>query len=319
MKPCNGDWAAAYAGRSVRANNAKRNTPDILPRRTAGSSKIQEYRPLNGNHGAAMVHGVSAPVPSAPGRPRRVALFVTCLVDLFRPSVGFAAIKLLEEAGCTVEVPPLQVCCGQPAYNSGDRATTQAIAKQVIEAFEGFEAVVVPSGSCGGMLAHHYPGLFTDDPAWKSRAEDLGGRTFELMSFMVDVLKVRKVNARFDGTVTYHDSCSGLRELGVKAQPRHLLASVDGLTLREMKTPEVCCGFGGTFCVKYPEISNAMVGEKTADIVATGAGTLLAGDLGCLMNMAGKLQREGSPVSVRHVAEVLAGIGDHPPIGEVDR
>jgi L-lactate dehydrogenase complex protein LldE len=254
--------------------------------------------------------------PSPTSRPRRVAFFVTCLVDLFRPSIGFAAVKLLEEAGCTVEVPPLQVCCGQPAYNSGDRATTRAIAAQVIEAFEGYDAVVAPSGSCGGMLSHHYPGLFDDDPAMKARAENLAARSYELMAFLVDVLGVKKASARYDGTVTYHDSCSGLRELGVKAQPRWLLATVEGLSVREMKTPEVCCGFGGTFCVKYPEISNAMVGEKSADIAASGADTLLAGDLGCLMNMAGKLQREGSTVRVRHVAEVLAGMGDLPPIGE---
>ena len=170
-------------------------------------------------------------------RPRRVALFVTCLVDLFRPSVGFAAVKLLEDAGCTVEVPPLQVCCGQPAYNSGDRATTRAIAAQVIEAFEGYDAVVAPSGSCGGMLSHHYPGLFDDDPAMKARAEDLAGRSHELMAFLVDVLGVTTVAARYDGAVTYHDSCSGLRELGVKEQPRRLLRSVGGLELSEMKTP----------------------------------------------------------------------------------
>ena len=256
-----------------------------------------------------MVADVSSP-------PRRVALFVTCLVDLFRPSVGFAAVKLLEEAGCTVEVPPLQVCCGQPAYNSGDRASTRAIAAQVIDAFEGYEHVVAPSGSCAGMLSHHYPGLFDDDPAMKARAEDLAHRTHELMAFLVDVLGVTRVSARYEGAVTYHDSCSGLRELGVKQQPRTLLGSVTGLRLSEMATPEVCCGFGGTFCVKYPEISNAMVGEKTADIAASGADTLLAGDLGCLMNMAGKLQREGRAVKVRHVAEVLADMGDSAPIGE---
>jgi L-lactate dehydrogenase complex protein LldE len=255
------------------------------------------------------------PSASSP-RPRRVALFVTCLVDLFRPAVGFAAVKLLEEAGCTVEVPPLQVCCGQPAYNSGDRTTTRAIATQVIDAFEGYDAVVAPSGSCGGMLSHHYPGLFENNAALKARAENLARRSYELMAFLVDVLGVTKVSAQYDGRVTYHDSCSGLRELGVKQQPRHLLASVGGLTLSEMKSPEVCCGFGGTFCVKYPEISNAMVSEKAADIAATGADTLLAGDLGCLMNMAGKLQREGSAMRVRHVAEVLAGMGDDAPIGE---
>ena len=271
--------------------------------------------PLHPKFAAANLAFVST-LPSPQLSPRRVALFVTCLVDLFRPSVGFAAVKLLEDAGCTVEVPPLQVCCGQPAYNSGDRATTRAIAAQVIDAFDGYDAVVVPSGSCGGMLGHHYSGLFEDDPAMKVRAEDLAGRTYELMTFLVDVLGVTKVAARYDGVVTYHDSCSGLRELGVKDQPRRLLESVDGLQLREMKSPEVCCGFGGTFCVKYPEISNAMVGEKTADIAGAGADTLLAGDLGCLMNMAGKLQREGSPVRVRHVAEVLADMGDIAPIGE---
>lgn len=241
---------------------------------------------------------------------------MTCLVDLFRPSVGFAAVKLLEDAGCSVEVPELQVCCGQPAYNSGDRATTRAIASQVIQAFEGYDAVVAPSGSCGGMLSHHYPALFDDDPPMKKRAEDLAARSHELISFLVDVMGVTEVAARYDGRATYHDSCSGLRELGIKAQPRNLLRSVDGLTLQEMQNPEVCCGFGGTFCVKYPDISNAMVTEKTSDIAATGADTLLAGDLGCLMNMAGKLQREGRPVRVRHVAEVLAGMGDVAPIGE---
>jgi L-lactate dehydrogenase complex protein LldE len=265
---------------------------------------------------AAKVPGVSSSPSVSQTRPRRVALFVTCLVDLFRPSVGFAAIKLLEDAGCTVEVPPLQVCCGQPAYNSGDRATARAIAAQVIDAFEGFEAVVAPSGSCGGMLSHHYPGLFDDDPAMKARAEDLARRSHELVSFLVDVLGVNSVAARFDGAVTYHDSCSGLRELGVKQQPRRLLSSVKGLELKEMATPEVCCGFGGTFCVKYPEISNAMVGEKSADIARSGADTLLAGDLGCLMNMAGKLQRQGSAVRVRHVAEVLADMAGLAAIGE---
>jgi L-lactate dehydrogenase complex protein LldE len=262
------------------------------------------------------VSGSSSVSSSSQPRPRRVALFVTCLVDLFRPSVGFAAVKLLEEAGCTVEIPPLQVCCGQPAYNSGDRASARTIARQVIDAFEGFEAVVAPSGSCGGMLAHHYPGLFDDQPEMKARAEDLARRSHELISFLVDVLGVQSVKARYSGAVTYHDSCSGLRELGIRDQPRRLLASVDGLSLQEMKTPEVCCGFGGTFCVKYPEISDAMVREKTVDVAGSGASTLLAGDLGCLMNMAGKLQREGRPIRVRHVAEVLADMGDLAAIGE---
>jgi L-lactate dehydrogenase complex protein LldE len=166
------------------------------------------------------------------------------------------------------------------------------------------------------MLHEHYPALLAEDPAWAERAKDLAARTHELISFMTDVRSVKAVAARFASSVTYHDSCSGLRELGVQAQPRALLRSVEGLTLKEMQDSDVCCGFGGTFCVKYPDISNTMVGDKTACIVKTGAETLLAGDLGCLMNMAGKLQRQGARVEVRHVAEVLAGMTDAPAIGE---
>lgn len=247
---------------------------------------------------------------------RRVGLFVTCLVDLFRPTVGFAAVKLLEDAGCIVEVPALQTCCGQPAYNSGDRENAKAIARQVIAAFAGFDYVVVPSGSCGGMIKTHYPALFADEPSMAEEAGALAARTFELISFLADVLQITQVEARYPGVVTYHDACSGLRELGVKAQPRRLLDSVGGLALKEMATPEVCCGFGGTFCVKYPEISDKMVSDKVADIAATGADTLLCGDMGCLLNMAGKLSRLGKDVRVRHVAEVLAGMTDAaPPLG----
>lgn len=250
-----------------------------------------------------------------PGKPR-VGLFVTCLVDLFRPSIGFAAIKLLEAAGCTVDVPTTQTCCGQPAYNSGDRKDARAIARQVIAAFEGFDYVVAPSGSCAGMLKHHYRGLFAGDGEWEARAEAFAAKVHELVSFLFEIRGVSRVDAAFEGTVTYHDSCSGLRELGIRAQPRQLLKSVSGLKLAELGGADECCGFGGTFCVKYPEISNAIVEKKTAAIAASGAGTLLAGDLGCLMNMAGKLQRQGIPVSTRHVAEVLAGMTDQPPIGE---
>ena len=247
----------------------------------------------------------------------RVGLFVTCLVDIYRPTVGFAAIRLLERAGCQVEVPRAQTCCGQPAYNSGDRVTTREMARGILDAFGGFDYVVVPSGSCGGMLREHLPHLFDDDPNLKARADALGAKTHELVSFLTDIMGVAMVDAAYAGTATYHDSCSGLRELGVKAQPRRLLATVDGLTLTEMAEPEVCCGFGGTFCVKYPAISTRMVTDKTRDIVATGADTLLAGDLGCLLNMAGRLKREGSAVKVRHVAELLAGMTEQvPPIGE---
>jgi len=249
--------------------------------------------------------------------PPRVALFVTCLVDLYRPTVGFAAIRLLEQAGCRVDVPRAQTCCGQPAYNSGDRATARALAGDVLAAFSGYDYVVVPSGSCGGMLRHHYPALFDDDPNLKARADALAERTYELVQFLRDVRGVERIPARYEASVTYHDSCAGLRELGIKQQPRDLLRGVDGLTLRELPDSEVCCGFGGTFCVKYPEISTRMASDKAADIAATGADTVLAGDMGCLLNIAGRLKREGSPVRVRHVAEVLAGMTDAvPPIGE---
>jgi L-lactate dehydrogenase complex protein LldE len=245
----------------------------------------------------------------------KVGLFVTCLVDLFRPQVGFAAVKLIEEAGCDVAVPMAQTCCGQPAYNSGDNADARDIAQNTIRAFEGFDYVVAPSGSCAGMLKKHYPQLFADDPAWRERAEAFSARVHELVSFLTDVMGVGAVTARHTATITYHDSCSGLRELGIAAQPRALLASVEGLTLKEMQDPDVCCGFGGTFCVKYADISNAIVEKKTQTIEASGAELLLAGDLGCLMNMAGKLKRQGSAIEARHVAEVLAGMTDTAPIG----
>ncbi len=249
-------------------------------------------------------------------QPVTVALFVTCLVDLFRPTVGFAAVKLLEDAGCRVVVPERQTCCGQPAYNSGDRADAAAIARQVIDAFTGYDYVVVPSGSCAGMIKLHYPALFAGDAAMKARADDLARRTHELVSFLTDVRGVDAVAARFPGSVTYHDSCSGLRELGIKQQPRKLLGTVQGLELKELPGAETCCGFGGTFCVKYGEVSTEIAARKAADVIDTGAGTLLAGDLGCLLNVAGKLQRDGADVRVRHVAEVLAGMADGPAIGE---
>ncbi len=244
-----------------------------------------------------------------------VGLFVTCLVDLFRPNVGFSAVDLLEYAGCKVSVPAAQTCCGQPAYNSGDRADTRAIAEQVITAFEKFDYVVAPSGSCAAMLKKHYPALFADDEAWAKRANDFSAKVFELVSFLSDVMFLLDLKSPFTGSVTYHDSCSGLRELGIARQPRKMLSMIDGVELKEMKDPDVCCGFGGTFCVKYSDISNAIVEKKTANIEASGADMLLAGDLGCLLNMAGKLKREGKTVEARHIAEVLAGRLDVPPIG----
>ncbi len=247
---------------------------------------------------------------------RKVALFVTCLVDLFRPSVGVAAAELLEQGGCTVDAPRSQTCCGQPAYNSGDRRSAQAVARQVIATFEGYDHVVVPSGSCAGMIVKHYPELFADDAKWRERAQRLAAKTHELISFLHDVLGLKPKTVGAARNATYHDSCSGLRELGVAAQPRALLEGVDGLTLTPLPDADVCCGFGGTFCVKYPEISDRMVSDKARNIVSTGADLLLAGDLGCLLNMAGKLRRLGADVEVRHVAEVLAGLTDEPGIGD---
>ncbi|MCS6890330.1 MAG: (Fe-S)-binding protein [Rhodovarius sp.] len=253
----------------------------------------------------------------------RVALFVTCLVDLYRPSVGFAAIRLLEQNGCRVEVPLLQTCCGQPAYNSGDRTTAQDLAREVIGAFAGFDHVVVPSGSCAAMLVHHYPGLFAgSDPEWHARALELAARTRELTAFLHDVLREPRVAARHEAVAVYHDACSGLRELGIRTQPRALLSRVEGLVLRQLADPEQCCGFGGTFCVKYPAISTRMVAEKVRDIRDSGADTVIAGDLGCLLNIAGRLWREGGGVRAYHVAEVLAGTAAHTPAigeGEADR
>lgn len=251
--------------------------------------------------------------PLSGSRPH-VGLFVTCLVDLIRPSIGFAAVKLLQDAGCTVEVP-LQTCCGQPAYNSGDRATAQALARKIIGTFEIFDYVVAPSGSCAGMMAKHFPELFKDDPDYAAKADRFAAKTYELISFLTDVLAVTSVDTSFLRKVTYHDSCSGLRELGIEAQPRQLLKSVRGLDLVEMEEATVCCGFGGTFAVKYEEISSAIADKKAMNIEASGAPVLLAGDLGCLMNMAGKLARRGSRVEVRHIAEVLADMTDTPLIG----
>ena len=248
----------------------------------------------------------------------QVGLFATCLVDLYRPSVGFAAASLLEKAGCDVAVPTAQVCCGQPAYNAGDRKSAAAIARQTISLFEEFDYVVAPSGSCAGMLRHHYPDLLADDADFATRASAVADRTWELVSFLTDIRGWSGIDASWPKGVTYHDACSGLRELGIKVQPRQLLEKVAGLELRELDAPDVCCGFGGTFCVKYPEVSEAMVDDKIDDIVATGCATVLSGDLGCLMNIAGRLSRRGEAVEARHIAEILAGTATGPAIGGAD-
>jgi L-lactate dehydrogenase complex protein LldE len=241
----------------------------------------------------------------------RVGLFVTCLVDLMRPSIGFAALKLLEAAGCEVVVPSTQTCCGQPGYNSGDRASALALARKVLAEFDACDYVVAPSGSCAGMIRTHYPDLFSDRPEERARAQRLCEKSYELTDFLVNVAKLERVSASFNGTVTYHDSCSGLREMGVKSQPRTLLAKVAGLTLKEMNEAETCCGFGGTFSIKFGDISARLADNKCENALATGADAIVLGDLGCMLNIEGRLRRRGDlRTKVLHVAEVLAGEAD---------
>lgn len=238
----------------------------------------------------------------------RVALFVTCLVDLMRPRIGFAALRLLEAAGCQVEVPETQTCCGQPAYNSGDRKAATVLAKKLIGEFEGYDYVVIPSGSCADHVRNEYPGLLADDADWHGRAVALAARVYELTDFLVKVARLDWVPGDFQGRITYHDSCAGLRHLGIKAQPRQLLARMPGVSLQEMTGAEECCGFGGTFAVKFGNISAAIAGRKCTSARATGADAIVGGDLGCLLNIEGRLRREGDDhTRVLHVAEVLAG------------
>lgn len=241
----------------------------------------------------------------------RVGLFVTCLVDAWRPNIGFATVKLLEEAGCRVDIPSHQTCCGQPAYNSGDDATTKALAKSIIDAFIPYDYTVVPSGSCMGMMKY-YAELFVDEPEWQQKHAQWLAKSYEILSFLAEVMDFKPPPRRFEGVATYHDSCSGLRQLNIKEQPRRLLSHIAGLTLVEMAQCETCCGFGGTFCIKYPAISNRLVSNKALDIQKTGADTLLCGDLGCLMNMAGKLNRLDAKVRCFHTVEVLAGMAEQP-------
>lgn len=241
----------------------------------------------------------------------KVGFFVTCLVDLMRPRIGFAAIRLLEAAGCEVVVPSAQTCCGQPAYNSGDRATARVLALKVLDEFDACDYVVAPSGSCAGMIRTHYADALRDDPAALQRCNRLSGRTYELTDFLVNVVRLENVPGAFNGTVTYHDACSGLRELGVKSQPRALLAKVQGLTLTEMNEAETCCGFGGAFAVKFGDISGHIAERKCTHIADSGANAVVLGDLGCMLNIEGRLRRRGDTTTrVLHVAEVLAGTSD---------
>lgn len=249
--------------------------------------------------------------------PRNVAFFVTCLVDLFRPSVARASIQLLEAAGCEVSVPLNQTCCGQPAYNAGDYEATAPVARAVIQAFEGADYVVAPSGSCAGMIQQHYPGLLEGE--WRDRALELASRTYELTQFLHDVMGIDQHTTGQDsgvGIITYHDGCAGLREMQIKEQPRALLRALRDVEVVEMHDTGSCCGFGGTFCAKMPEISAEMADAKLAQVEQTGASVLAGGDMGCLMQLAGRAQRRGQPIEVRHVAEILADTLANPAIGE---
>lgn len=238
----------------------------------------------------------------------RVGLFVTCLVDMLRPGIGFAALRLLESAGCSVTVPATQTCCGQPGWNSGDRRSAEALARKMIEEFRDCPYVVAPSGSCGGMVRVHYPQLFQDDAPRRERALALAARTYELSDFLVNVAKISSVPGGMRLEATYHDACSGLRELGVKAQPRRLLGMAPGVALREMPDCESCCGFGGTFSIKYGDISSAMAERKCEHITASGADAVVLGDLGCMLNIEGRLRKRGdAELKVLHWAEVVAG------------
>jgi len=251
--------------------------------------------------------------PSADPAPH-VGLYVTCLVDILRPSVAFATIKVLEQAGCRVTVPADQTCCGQPALNSGDLKTARALADAVLDAFEPFDYVVAPSGSCAATLKVHLPTLYSND-ADKARAERFADRVFELTAFLAHIADGTAVQSAFAGRVAYHDGCSGKRELGVSSAPRQLLHAMDGVDLVEINDTDACCGFGGTFSVSYPEISNVMVSKKCDAITDVAPDILTGSELGCLLNIAGKLKRSGSPISCRHIAELLADDMTTPAIG----
>lgn len=237
----------------------------------------------------------------------RVGLFVTCLVNLMRPRIGEAALRLLAAAGVEVQVPEEQSCCGQPNYNGGDLNAARMLARKLLRDFDDCDYIVVPSGSCASTIRTHYPQLFTDTADHNSIAS-LATRTRELTEFLVDVAGFDTPPGRFDGSVTYHDSCSGLRELGIQHQPRTLLTRLPGARLVEMAQAEQCCGFGGAFAVKYGELSTHIADAKCRDIAATGADAISAGDLGCLLNIEGRLRRRGDhKTQVLHIAELLAG------------
>ena len=236
-------------------------------------------------------------------------------MDTIRPQLGFAAIHLLEQAGCEVIVPRNQSCCGQVAFNSGDRQTTIAFAQLVIETFSPYDYLVVPSGSCLATIQQDFKTLFTNDSYWQERHQQLADTSYELLTFLRDIRQFTPHNIAYQGTVAYHHNCSSLRSLGIYQQPLDLLACIEGVQLVDIPEHEVCCGFGGTFIVKYPKISIAITDDKINNIIATGADTLTGGDLGCLLNISGRLSRRGSSIKVFHAAEILAGMAEQPMFG----
>jgi len=241
---------------------------------------------------------------------KTVTLFIQCLVDTLYPEVAEAMVRVLRRLGLSITCPIDQTCCGQPAFNSGYRRQAHTAAEHFIEVFEDSDIIVCPSGSCVNMVRHHYAELFANDPQWLQRAQGLADRIYEFSEYLVDVLGVDELGARFEGRLTYHDSCHLLRGIGVREQPRKLLHKVAGADFIEMRDSDYCCGFGGSFAVKYSDISNAMVADKVKNIMDTGADVVVGCDMGCLMNIQGKLSRMGSSIRVMHIAQILAGF--HP-------
>lgn len=236
----------------------------------------------------------------------KVSLFVTCLVDQLWSSIGTSSVAVLRRVGCEVEFDDRQTCCGQPAFNTGYRNEARQVAKRFIEVFEesNADAIVSPSGSCTAMV-HHFADLFSDDPSWRVRAQAIAARTHELSSFLIRVLEIEDVGASWQGRLTWHDACHGLRDLNIKTEPRTLIRNVRGAEFVELDNAESCCGFGGTFSVKYPEISLAILDQKIEAIERAGVQAVVSGDASCLMQIGGRLSRKGSNVRVMHLAELL--------------
>lgn len=234
---------------------------------------------------------------------KKVALFATCIVDTLKPEIGFATLRLLQAAGCDVSIPS-QSCCGQANYNGGDIQGAQALAKQWLEMFEPYEYIVIPSGSCAAMLKRHSPSLF-DDAETRARMQALAEKSYELSEFLTEIASPEFQSSSAQ-KVSYHDSCSGLRELGIKHQPRKLLSKIPSLQLKPLSNAEACCGFGGAFCVKHPEISCHLADDKIRAIDDAGVDTLLGGDWGCLMHLQGRIEARGKAIKVMHFSELLA-------------